>query len=273
MTHLLSSTGNLSFALYGFFIVLTVVAMVVAFRQIMKGTIPADKLDKMIDLFKYAIVSTAIATTTLIVSNLFKEREQDVKELEYFDKYAGDVKLADNILVRLQLSKYFSIVAPEGDMKTSWKTYYDTVVDEYARYLSAKGVDSSKKTMDKLIIDAAESPLASSSLSVRPSDRFVVNNTSPDLKTAAEEEQAGYKLLMNGDYDKAAAAFTRSENAKNQYHASYELARLLRTNATAMSKDARVRAEVLKEIEEKYSGYASAEVRAWLKAESVKSEK
>jgi hypothetical protein len=76
----------------------------------------------MIDLFKYTIVSVAIATVSLVISDLFKERDQDVKELEYFDKYVEDVKKADGILERFQLSKYLSIVAPS--VSTLRTTYF-----------------------------------------------------------------------------------------------------------------------------------------------------
>jgi hypothetical protein len=74
----LSNTGHVSFILYGLFIVITIAGMAIALYHIRRGIIPTDRLEKMIELFKYAIVTTAIATTTLIVSDLFKEREQDV---------------------------------------------------------------------------------------------------------------------------------------------------------------------------------------------------
>lgn len=135
---MLANTGTISLWLYGVFIVMTIIAMIVAFYQIKKGSIEIEKLDKMIELFKYAIISTAIATVTLIVSDLFKEREQDIKELEYFDKYVEDVKKADGIEARLQLSKYLSIVAPSGELKESWKNYYDTIKIEYKNYLVLK---------------------------------------------------------------------------------------------------------------------------------------
>lgn len=135
---MLANTGTISFLLYGIFILITVVALIIAYYQIKKGEIPAEKLDKMIELFKYAIVTTAISTVTLVVADLFKEREQDIKELEYFDKYVEDVKKVDGIRERLQLSKYLSIVAPSGEMKKSWEKYYEIVKEEYEEYLDLK---------------------------------------------------------------------------------------------------------------------------------------
>jgi hypothetical protein len=72
------------------------------------------------------------------VSNLFKEREQDIKELEYFDRYVEDVKKADGIQERYLLAKYLSIVAPSGELKNSWKAYHESLTDEYQEYLRLK---------------------------------------------------------------------------------------------------------------------------------------
>lgn len=133
-----ANTGTVSFILYGIFIAITVITLFVAFYVILKGKIDTGKLDKMIELFKYAIVSVAIATVTLVVSDMFKEREQDVKELEYFDRYVDDVEKVDGIEQRFHLSKYLSIVAPSGELKKSWSNYHDTIKIEYAEYLRDK---------------------------------------------------------------------------------------------------------------------------------------
>jgi len=177
---MLANTGTISFLLYGIFILITVIAMFISFYQIKKGNIAMEKLDKMIELFKYVIVSTAMATVTLVVADLFKEREQDVKELEYFDKYVEDVKKVDGIQERLQLSKYLSIVAPSGEMKKSWEKYYKTVEDEYQEYIKLKSelrsIDTiSNPTEEQILktektkeaINMYEKPLASNNVSTR----------------------------------------------------------------------------------------------------------
>ncbi|MFH6944483.1 SPOR domain-containing protein [Flavobacterium sp. FlaQc-50] len=95
------------------------------------------ELEKFINYFKWIIVTLAVSTVTLIVSNLFKERDQDLKELEYFDKYVTVVK-QENLLARVQLAKYLAIVAPNGDMKTSWTNYHDSLKKEYKEYSVAR---------------------------------------------------------------------------------------------------------------------------------------
>lgn len=147
---MLSNTGTVSFILYGIFIVIAILGLFIAIYSIKMGNIPIEKLEKIIDLSKYTIVSVAIATVALIITDLFKEREQDVKELEYFDKYVQDVKKVDGVQERFQLSKYLSIVAPSGEMKKSWKEYYDTLKVEYQEYLRLK------KEKEKL--DTIENP-------------------------------------------------------------------------------------------------------------------
>lgn len=135
-----SNTGTVSFFLYAFFILLGLASIFIAYRLIKKSNLESENLDKFLDYFKWVITTLAVSTVTLIISDLFKEREQDIKELEYFDKYVNDVKSQENPLARLQLAKYLSIVAPSGDMKKSWTNYYDTIQEEYDEYLIAQKI-------------------------------------------------------------------------------------------------------------------------------------
>ncbi len=182
-----SNTGTVSFVLYFIFIVVTILAMVVAIYYIKKGSIAQEKLDRIIELFKYAIVTTAITTVTLVITDLFKEREQDVKELEYFDKYVDDVKKVDGIEERLLLAKYLSIVSPSGDLKKSWKNYLDTVLTEYREYLLLKKeqikidsiVNPSEEEINKSLevqakINQFEKPLASATLNTEESEEYYI---------------------------------------------------------------------------------------------------
>ncbi|MEA5428476.1 hypothetical protein [Arcicella lustrica] len=120
----MANTGTLSFILYGIFILITLVAMFFAFYYIKKGTIEPDKLDKMIELFKYSIVTTAIATVTLIVADLFKEREYDKNEMMAFNEYIPYVIDTTGTLdKKINFCKFFSSVTPKGELKNGWITY------------------------------------------------------------------------------------------------------------------------------------------------------
>ena len=199
---MLSNPGTISFILYGVFIAITIIGLFISIYFIKKDSIPTEKLEKIIELSKYTIVSVCIATVTLIISDLFKEREQDVKELEYFDKYAQDVKKVDNIQERFQLSKYLSIVAPSGELKRSWKEYFDTLQVEYKEYIRLKRekekLDSIKDPTEEQIIkkqeiiekiDQKESPLVSQ-YSNNLSPRVYIQISNQNQRTAAESLQA-----------------------------------------------------------------------------------
>ncbi|MDJ1503604.1 hypothetical protein [Xanthocytophaga agilis] len=138
-----SNTGIISFWLYISFIIITLIAMFYATYIIKKGLITVSKLNKLIELFKYSIVTVAITTVTLIVSDLFKEREQDIKELEYLDRYVADLKQVKGVPIRYYLSQYFATVAPSGEIKDGWKAYYDSVKIEYAEYKKLEQLNDS----------------------------------------------------------------------------------------------------------------------------------
>jgi len=148
-----SNTGTVSFWLYGIFILLTLIGMIVAFRLMIKGSVEEGKLVKMIELFKYAIVTVGIGTVAFIVTNLFKERDQDLKELDYFDKYVQDVKKADGVEERLRLVKYLSIVSPSGEIKNSWQEYYQEVLNEYDEYLLLKAEEYVGDSLSTLSVE------------------------------------------------------------------------------------------------------------------------
>jgi hypothetical protein len=229
-----ANTGTFSFLFYGIFIAVTIAALLVAFYLIKNGKIEPARLDKMIDLFKYAIVSTALATVTLVVSDLFKERAQDVKELEYFDKYVEDVKNVEGVQERLLLSKYLAIVAPSGELKKSWGNYYDSVKVEYREYLllkkEAQRLDSlpNPTTMQLAQREQVQEKIKMNEAPLVSASRF--SDGSRDVKTARSEEEKGFECLLRRDVINAITAFTNSENAYNSYHMVYEISKYLSDN-------------------------------------------
>lgn len=235
---MLTNTGTVSFILYGIFIFVTVTALIVAVKIIKNNTIPADRMDKMIELFKYAIVTTSIATVSLVISDLFKEREQDVNELVYFDKYANDIKKVDGINERLQLSKYLSIVAPSGSLKTSWKNYYDSVLVEYAEYLRLKKEEKHLDTITNPTIEQqTRKQEVKESLTIKESPlvSYSAGSVEPAGKSAAAYEQEGFNYLLAKDVTGAINAFIASENANNGYHMVYDISKYLRTHKDQLS--------------------------------------
>jgi hypothetical protein len=164
------NTGTISFIIFGI-IILGTVAIII---WIINSKMEQARLEKVTELLKYCIVSIFIASASVIVANLFKEREQQVKELEYFDKYVNDVKKADGIEERLQLTKYLSVVAPPGELKDSWQSYYDIVKADYKTFKENERIasDSSKMATpeyEKAVeaVNLENKPLANNSHTVR----------------------------------------------------------------------------------------------------------
>ena len=209
---MLSDTGTVSLWLYGSFIVITIIGMIIAYVVMLKGKIDAGKLDKMIELFKYAIVTVGLGTVAFIVTDLFKERDQDLKELDYFDKYVDEVKKADGIEERVRLVKYLSVVAPSGEIKRSWEEYYRIVEQEYREYLVLKAEEYLKeqslgdtsgftvnleeqvqKMKDQMVLKAAEGPLVSvSSQSDKPTIYIqYCNSQDKDLMLSVQQNFLG----------------------------------------------------------------------------------
>ena len=93
------------------------------YHLISKKLVEDVRLDKMIDLGKWFIVSVGMVTIAAIITDSFKEREQDMKEIEVFDKYISTITQVEGIEERWLLCEYFAAVSPEGQLKTSWVNY------------------------------------------------------------------------------------------------------------------------------------------------------
>ena len=226
-------TGTTSFLLYGIFIIIAIVGLAVSFNIIKKGTIEPAKFDKILDLFKYTIVTVGIATVTLIISDLFKEREQTVKELEYFDKYVQDVRKVDSIMPRLQVARYLSIVAPSGPIKKSWQQYYDSTKADYTALLKDKAAKKILDAVQKPTVEQQkekESLTASIKLAESP-----LSASGNDLTAARSWEEQGFQYLLQKDVTNAINCFVKSENAYRTYHQVYEISRYLLANVKELT--------------------------------------
>lgn len=137
MQNMIYNTGNISFALYGFFIIITVLGMAFLMYIIIKGTLDNEKITKMTEVFKYAIVTTAIATVTLIVSDLFKERDYDKNEMQAFNAYIPYIMdTVGTIDHKINFCRFFASVTPKSELKDGWHHYLIYLEDEKKKVLS-----------------------------------------------------------------------------------------------------------------------------------------
>lgn len=129
-----ADTGNISFWLSVFFILITLCGIFAIYSVVRKKSIEPENIDKLIDLGKWFVVSVAITLSTSIVNDGFREREQDIKEMDVFDKYTSVILEAEGVEKRRLLSEYFASVSPEGPIKKSWEEY-KVVVDGHVAEL------------------------------------------------------------------------------------------------------------------------------------------
>lgn len=123
-----SDTGNLSLWLGIFFVLMSISGIFAIYFIIKNKSIENANIDKIIELGKWFIASVAITLSASIVNDGFREREQDIKEIQVFDKYTNIVLEADGLEKRKLLCEYFASVSPEGPIKKSWEKY-KVVVD------------------------------------------------------------------------------------------------------------------------------------------------
>ncbi len=213
---MIANTGTVSLILYTVLIVLSITGMFYLFNYIRREETDA-KTGRVIDLFKTVIITTAFSTVALIITDLFKERQQDLNELAYFDKYVSDVKKADGIYERRQLARYFSIVSPNGEMKKSWKNYADSIEPEYKEYLRLKEFTKKNDTVlnpspkTRLETEKANEKIRhfESSLSAdsQKSKWAIVIGTDTTIASAENELKKALKLNPNAQIEKKGTLF------------------------------------------------------------------
>jgi hypothetical protein len=122
--NILSDTGTVSLILYGFFIALTITAFIISIKIIKNDKIEKERFDKIVELFKFSIVTVSIATVTLIITDLFKEREYDKEEMTTFNTYIPQIIDSVSTLDRkITFCTFFSHVTPKGDLKNGWISF------------------------------------------------------------------------------------------------------------------------------------------------------
>lgn len=133
-----TNTGTLSFYLGMTFIILAFIWLILICFLLLKSTVDQAKMDKVIEVGKWFFVSVAIVLGSAMVSDGFKERDQDVKEIEVFSKHVATITKADGIEERWLLTEYFASVAPAGGLQTSWARYEQKLWPQVENYRKEK---------------------------------------------------------------------------------------------------------------------------------------
>jgi hypothetical protein len=129
-------TGTLSFWLGIMAISLAAIVVLVTYLLGVYSKIEGTRFEKITEVGKWFIISVAIAVSAAIVADNFREREQDVKEMDVFDKYVSTIIEANGIEKRWLLAEYFSHVAPSGELRKAWSQYRAHIEPQLAEFRS-----------------------------------------------------------------------------------------------------------------------------------------
>ena len=128
---IMSNPGYVSFLLYSFFILLMIGMLIFSIYIILKDKVNKEKFDRIVELFKYTIVSVSIATVTIAVADLFKEREYDKNEMITFNTYIPYIiDSSGTIDKKINFCTFFSHVTPSGNLKDGWISYEKYLIKE-----------------------------------------------------------------------------------------------------------------------------------------------
>ena len=106
------NTGELSFYLGIGFVSIASIGVALILIMMLRKSLSDGGMEKFIGLFKWFIISVALVIGATIITDSFKERDQDVEEIAIFEKYVDTITAADGIEKRWLLAQYFSSVVP-----------------------------------------------------------------------------------------------------------------------------------------------------------------
>lgn len=133
---MLTGTGGFSLILYLSFIIIAIFGLFFLYHMLIKTKVENEKMDKLIDLFKTVIFTTAISTVGLIIADLFKEREYDKNEMQAFNEYIPYVVDTGTIDKKLALCEFFVAVTPRGDLQKAWVNWHAVLEDAKEKDIS-----------------------------------------------------------------------------------------------------------------------------------------
>lgn len=196
-----TNTGSLSFYLGISFIALALVGFIATSFLVLRTQVESNKIDKLVEVGKWFIVSVAIVVGATIVSDGFREREQDIKEVEVFDKHVATIIKADGIEERWLLAEYFSFVAPPGELRSSWASYKDSLLPRLEEYRTDK---AEKERLAKIEQPSSEQKEKLSQLQVKtaPQERPLISQMAQVLLPSQE-----WAIIAGADASLEAAQF------------------------------------------------------------------
>lgn len=231
---MLSNTGNLSFYLGIFFILVSFWGVYFIYKILKKGEMEKEKVDKLIELGKWCIISVALVTATSIVNDGFREREQDIKEMEFFNKYTEMVTNTNGLEQTWLLCEFFAAVSSQGDLKDAWNRYLMIIKPRYDEYMQNKAelAEIQKKETLSIPEETRKTELLQKNFELdnQVAQVRVAPVLSSKYTAAVTYEEEAFNSLLEKDIRGAVAAFNKSETVYNGFHNAYDIEQLLLKN-------------------------------------------
>jgi hypothetical protein len=195
------------------FIIVSIIGIISIYAVIISKKASSEDIDKIIDLCKWFIVSVAITLSTSIVNDGFKEREQDIKEMEVFDKYVNTIAL-ETIDKRKLLCEFFASVSPDGEMRNAWKRY-EVTVDKHL----AEKTENTQKISD---IEEKEIKGDASAQEIQEKTRLEekILTVSQSLISASNQDTPEWAIIVGSDINLKAANDELKKASKLKYPAT-----------------------------------------------------
>lgn len=204
--------------------------------HVRKGTLESNKLDKIIEIFKYSVVTSALTTVTLIISDLFKERDYDKNEMIAFNHYIPYViDTTGTIDKKINFCKFFAAVTPKGELQEGWKTYTLYLENERDKII-AINAQSKKTVQNSTDRDTAASNEQLKSLEVAEVKKNKI------LEEVNAVENTIYLVILGADLTRETANVElRKVTAISQNATIYKKGRWYRTVIPAKSFEEAIR--------------------------------
>lgn len=129
------------------------VILVLFLKYIAGKPISNEKLEILIKVGQWYLISVAVVFAAKILETGFTERETGLKEMQVYNEYVGTILEADNIEARWKLAEYFSTVTPTDRLRERWIAYKNLIEEDYIKFKELEAKEKELLAQESLTAD------------------------------------------------------------------------------------------------------------------------
>lgn len=205
-----SSPGSLSVLLGCILFTLALLGLIYTVRLIRRDT-PAQQITQIISLGKWFMISVAPILTASIINDGFREREQDMRQMEFYDKYVDVITQSKGIEIRWRLTEYFASVAPNEEMRSGWVDYQKLLKPKYDEYQKIQLAKNS------LMVKEVKTEKDLHNIKVYNHRQNLINLEFQPIVQSTLVEEEHWGMIISTDKTLKEAQFELSEAAKKGF--------------------------------------------------------